>query len=91
MASEKPQTTANSFGSVTWGKNFGKKKPRRIRRDGITEKCEYCGYCYHPMPRYTKGDEMIVVCQSFVSGNDRCEKRAKINGWTRRPDLTPSR
>ena len=69
------------------------------RRDGITEQCQFCDSCYHPMPRYTRGDQLIFVCHHRFSednGNlqildSPCKARAETDGWIFRRDLTPRR
>lgn len=67
-----------------------------------TEMCEYCEITYHPMTRWTKGDETIFVhSMKFnydkktgnlsIDMDDSCEKLAIGNGYAKREDLTPKR
>lgn len=78
-------------------------KRQRDRNRGKRSKgidiCQYCGCQYHPMPRWTKGNQTICVCsdeyQMWKSlGKDAptgCSEKAKEDGFTRRMDLTPRR
>jgi len=66
------------------------------KRSRSIEVCEFCGANYHPMPRWTKGDDMIFVCQpelkQFSPKPDiDCEQIANSRGFVKRLDLTPKR
>jgi len=64
-------------------------------RGGI-EVCHYCGCQYHPMPRWTRGKDLIFVCDAWVHDHYNepdpdCRSKASADGFVLRRDLTPSR
>jgi hypothetical protein len=70
---------------------------------GMTmEKCNYCGFEYHPMLRATKDGKRIYICEyrftfdengelGDVKPTEECKEKALADGFTLRRDLTPRR
>jgi hypothetical protein len=70
---------------------------------GMTmEKCNYCGFEYHPMLRATKYGKLIYICEyrftfdengelGDVKPTEECKEKALADGFTLRRDLTPRR
>jgi len=59
--------------------------------------CHYCGFEYHPMPRYVKDRHWICVCAMIIKEdgsiirNNGCISKAIKEGYVRRQDKTPTR
>ncbi len=66
----------------------------RLTVNGTLDTCFYCDRSFHPMPRWTKDNDLICVCYDQVWPDDEprnCSDLATEGGFTRRGDLTPSR
>ena len=86
-----------------WQKQAKKKRAQGkiVERPGKTynvigqmDTCHYCGRTFHPMPRWTQGDNLICVCYDQVwpdAEPQNCTQKAVEDGYTKRQDLTPRR
>ena len=82
-----------------WKKQVNEKGNRQTQgrlSEGGLEQCEYCDMSYHPMARWTRGDDIIFVCDMRIGGgkvqaHGGCKAKALAAGFTFRRDLTPSR
>jgi hypothetical protein len=66
------------------------------------EKCNYCGFEYHPMLRATNNSKLIYVCEyrfifsengelDRMEPTEECKNKALADGYKLRRDLTPRR
>lgn len=86
-----PTVTITSDADAPWRKS---RKPQRERKPDV---CEYCGYEYHPMLRWTHPTQaQIYVCEwrhddSGFHPHTECSDKARADGYEPRRDLTPRR